>query len=284
MKKCLFAILSILICFSCKSQKKVFQSEKLEKKWELNGLVVPECIAYDENNNILFVSNIGSKSPGLEDGKGFISKISLDGKIINLKWVEGLNAPKGMTVFHNYLYVADINKLVQIDIELGIIVQSIPVREALFINDVVADNLGFIYATDTKSKLIYKFMENSYKVLSSDSSFLGPNGIIVDNDFLIAGAGNKLVKINPNSGDVNDLILNTGQVDGLAKLDDTTYLISEWKGKIYLAFTNKEKELILDTSPIENMKTADFYYHPELQQIFIPTFFNNSVVCYQFKN
>jgi hypothetical protein len=72
---------------------------------------------------------------GQKDDKGSIGKIGLDGKIINIEWVRGLNAPKGMGIFKNNLYVADITDVVVIDIDKGEIKKRIPVPNAEGLND-----------------------------------------------------------------------------------------------------------------------------------------------------
>ena len=51
----------------------------------------------------IYVSNI-SNHPFKKDGSGFISKVDLDGKIVELNWVGKLNAPKGLTIVNDKLY------------------------------------------------------------------------------------------------------------------------------------------------------------------------------------
>ena len=51
------------------------------------------------------------------DGNGFISIIRLDGKIDTAKWVTGLNAPKGLRIFEDMLWVSCLDELVGIDMK-----------------------------------------------------------------------------------------------------------------------------------------------------------------------
>ena len=61
----------------------------------------PESVIYSPKQDILFVSNIDGK-PNEKDQKGFISKVSpSNGNIIELSWITGLNAPKGMAIYNN---------------------------------------------------------------------------------------------------------------------------------------------------------------------------------------
>ena len=75
-----------------------FSQHSLVKKWETDStLKIPESVLFDGGNQVLYASNIGTR-PDAKDGSGSIGKIGLDGKIISVDWVAGLNAPKGMGV------------------------------------------------------------------------------------------------------------------------------------------------------------------------------------------
>ena len=75
---------------------------------------LPESVIYD-SNDVLYVSNI-TDHPFNKDGTGYISKIGLDGAVIEKKWVDNLNAPKGLTISNDKLYIADVDELVEVDI------------------------------------------------------------------------------------------------------------------------------------------------------------------------
>ena len=68
-----------------------------EEVWSLDGFHAPESALLDNERNVLYVSNI-SGEPNAKDGVGFISKVSLDGKMQEAEWVKGLNAPKGLVM------------------------------------------------------------------------------------------------------------------------------------------------------------------------------------------
>ena len=63
---------------------------------------------------VYFVANING-SPLGKDGNGFISRLTRDGKVDSLKFIAGgrggavLNAPKGMAISGDTLWVADID-------------------------------------------------------------------------------------------------------------------------------------------------------------------------------
>ena len=90
--------------------------DHMEIAWETEKVFeLPESVIYDSKNDVLYVSNI-TDHPFKKDGTGYISKIGLDGTIIEKKWVDNLNAPKGLTISKEKLYIADVDELVEVDI------------------------------------------------------------------------------------------------------------------------------------------------------------------------
>ena len=107
------------VCFSLVSINA--QKVTVQKLWATDTILkVPESVLVDDKENCLWVSNIDGAANG-KDGKGSISKLSKTGTPINLDWVTGLNAPKGMAKYKQELYVADLTELVVIDIKKGVI-------------------------------------------------------------------------------------------------------------------------------------------------------------------
>ena len=74
--------------------------------WSTEGFSAPESVVYDAEKSFFYVSNVDG-SPVAKDGRGWLSKLAKDGKMIKPKWVDGsraiskrwkgaLNAPKGL--------------------------------------------------------------------------------------------------------------------------------------------------------------------------------------------
>ena len=134
--KQIFTLSAIALSITLQAQ------HSLEKKWETDStLKTPESVLFDAGNKTLYVSNIDGKGDE-KDGSGSIGKVSLDGKIIATDWVPGLNAPKGLALVKNILWVADLDELVTIDITKGQITNHIKIPGAIFLNDVAADAKG----------------------------------------------------------------------------------------------------------------------------------------------
>ena len=144
----------ILLCF-IPFQRSIAQEHTLVKLWQTDTLLkTPESVLFDAGGKVLFESNIDGQ-PWEKDGKGSVGKVGLDGKIIQVDWVTGLNAPKGLGKYKNFLYAADIDNVVVIDIDKAAVVKRIPVEGAEGLNDISVDKNGKVWVTDSKAGKIY---------------------------------------------------------------------------------------------------------------------------------
>jgi hypothetical protein len=272
----------IVSCFSSFSQKEeAFQSDLLTKKWVTpRDFDVPESVCFDATRNVFYVSNIGG-NPSKKDNNGFISKCSPDGKILTLKWVTGFNAPKGMGIFNNKLFVADIDRVAEIDIEKGTLVKFHNIPGARFLNDIAVDSQGNIYISDTEGLKIYKIGPGGIELWLDDKILTAANGLFVEGNTLLIGC-NKIVKADIPTRKIEVWLDNTGNIDGLEGMGDGRYLFSDWKGSIYIVGKDKKIEKILDTSK-QQIMAADINYIPSKKLLFVPTFFDNRVFAYKLK-
>ena len=263
------------------AQNDFFQSEKLKKIWESKDLNVPESVLPVPDKGILYISNIGSKNPTEKNNSGFISILGTDGQIKNLQWSKGLNSPKGMAIFGEDLYVTEVDQITKISLKTGEKVKSYPVEGAKFLNDIAVNENGVLFITDSQTGAVLKLENDTVSVLLLPGTFPSPNGIIWAKDKIIVGTGDKVVSVNPSTLEIEDCLLNTGGVDGLVMLEPGIFVFSNWPGTIYIMKKGEEKELLLDTSSSETSKTADFGYISDTKRLYVPTFFNSSIVCYE---
>ncbi len=160
----------------------------LQPAWQTAAIFEgPESVIYDAKQKILYVSNVNGQATE-ENGKGYISQLSLTGELINQHWVDGLDAPKGLAIFGDKLYVADIKQLVEIDINTGKISQRYPTTDAVFLNDVAADNNGNIYVSDMLTDQIYRLANGKFSSWIKDPALEFPNGLLVEDNQLIVGS------------------------------------------------------------------------------------------------
>ena len=276
MKKVLFSVIAsflVILAFA--------QQHSLVKVWETDSVMkVPESVLPDIKRKVLYVANIDGTDPWAKDDKGSIGKIGLDGKIINIEWVRGLNAPKGMGIFKNNLYVADITDVVVIDIEKGEIKKRIPVPNAEGLNDITVDPKGVVYVSDSKAKRVY--MVKGDVANPHLEGLQAPNGVLwhKENLYVLDKGGLYRVEYDRKLTKLADGM--EGGTDGVEPVYDKEYIVSGWAGVIYYVFADGTKEILLDTRN-EKKNTADIGYDPATRMVYVPTFWRNSVVAYELK-
>ncbi len=268
---CLFAC----FCFLAASSQ-----HQLIKKWESDSVFkVPESVLYDPDHNVLYVTNIEGQ-PWEKDGLGSIGKLDPNGTVINAEWITGLNAPKGMGLYHHTLYVADLDKVVVIDLHQGKISFSIEVPGAQGLNDISIDGRGVIYVSDSKGKKIYR-IENG-KPETFLENLKGPNGVLIYRNDLYVLDGGGMYKMNADKS----LKLITdgmdGGTNGIENINGEDFIVSCWSGVIWYVKADGTKEKLLDTRD-QKINTADIGYDAGKKMLYVPTFWKNSVVAYEVK-
>lgn len=256
------------------------QQHELSKKWETDTLLkVPESVLYDAADKVLYVSNIDGQ-PWEKDGKGSIGKVGLDGKIIAVDWVTGLEAPKGLALYKNKLYVADVDKVVVIDTKTASIELTIPVEGALGLNDLTVDKKGNVYVSDSKNKKIHR-IENG-KVSTWLENLKGPNGVlIIGEDLYVLDAGS-LYKVEKDKSLTKLADGMDGGTDGIENVTGKDFIVSCWQGSIWYVNADGTKQNLLDTRD-QKINTADIGYDAKNRIVFVPTFWKNKIVAYELK-
>lgn len=273
--------IALLIVSSLLSSALFAQKHKLVKKWETDSLLkVPESVLLDKNSNVLYVSNIDGKDPWGKDGKGSIGKVGTDGKIISAEWVTGLNAPKGLGLLNNKLYVADIDKVAVIDISKGSISQTIPVEGAEGLNDITIDKKGIVYVSDSKTKKVHRIDNGT--VTTWVEKLQEPNGVLsVGDDFYVLDNGG-MYKIEENKSLTKIADGMEGGTDGIENVSGKDFLVSCWAGSIWYVGADGNKEHLLDTRN-QDINAADIGYDAKNRIVYVPTFWKNRIVAYQLK-
>ena len=256
------------------------QNHALVKKWETDTLLkTPESVLYDAKEKLLYVSNIDGV-PNEKDGKGSIGKVGLDGRILQVDWVSGLNAPKGMGIYKNKLYVADLTEVVVIDIAKAQIVQHIPVEGSVFLNDITIDKNGAVWVSDTRINKVYKIEKGFVQTMFQHLQ--GPNGLLAVGDELMILDKGSLLKMLATG---NLAVVAEGMdpsTDGIEMVQPNEFLVSSWAGVIYYVYANGNKQTLLDTRE-KKINTADIGYDAKNRILYVPTFYKNKVVAYELK-
>ena len=105
-------ILTCLLLLFLHSWSSHAQKHKLVQLWSTDAVVAtPESVLPDLKNNILYVSLIDG-GPWDVDGKGGIGRLTDMGTNYDSLWFTGLNAPKGLGMYRDRMYAADISEVV----------------------------------------------------------------------------------------------------------------------------------------------------------------------------
>jgi sugar lactone lactonase YvrE len=251
-------------------------SQSLSKIWICSdGLKTPESVLYDVSSSCIFVSNING-NPTEKDGNGFIAILSTDGKIKNLHWVTGLNAPKGQAISKGNLYVADIDELVEINIKQSKITNRFKVENAKFLNDVTVSEDGTVYFSDMLDHKIYAFADGKVSLWLDDKILENVNGLWAEKGKLYIGNA-QIYQADLKTKAIKSMVENCNGIDGLERLPDGNFIYSNWEGRIFITKGSKSIKLI-DTVGKQN--TADIDVVPEKNLVLVPTFSGNSVEAY----
>ncbi|MGB6349350.1 MAG: hypothetical protein WBG10_04910 [Pseudolabrys sp.] len=205
-----------------------------------------ESVAYDPRGKVFYVSDFGPDlKPADKDGKGKITKISLDGKILEDGFLPAkgqvLNKPKGIWIRGDRLWVTDIDAVWVFDLKTkegkrlelpGITFANDPtvMGGALYISDNRSDQLVRVEPADfLKSKFAPKI-----GVLFKDKA-INPNGLFPGKGgaLLMVGLKDKdnlraIYSMAPGKDPVA-LTDNFGQLDGLYQMRNGDILVTDWK-------------------------------------------------------
>ena len=256
------------------------------------GFATPESVEYSAADDTYLVANINGDPFGT-DNNGFISKVSPDGKVITLKWIEGgqngvtLNAPKGMTIVQGSLYVADLDTVRVFEVASGKPVRSIAIKGATFLNGLAASSKGdAIYVTDSGfnagfaasgTDAIHRVkLDGTVQQLASSKDMGHPNGVWDDNGtilYVTFGSG-KLMAIGGGKP-VTFPAPPAGQLDGLVQVKGGRILASSWEGKAIYALGGDRKFTTLADSLDA---PADLGVDTKRNRLLIPLFQQNKVV------
>ncbi len=269
----------------------------LQKIAEAAGMKTPESVRFDAAQDLWFVSNINGPAAGKDDN-GFIVRLSADGAPMDsTPFIEGgkkgvtLNAPKGMALVGDTLWVADIDAVRAFNAKTGAPIASVAITGAAFLNDVVAGPDGSIYITDTGVRFddrgqmthpgpdaIIQIIGRQYKAVATFAGQPGPNGIAWDaanGRFLINAFTSKNFFIwKPGMATPDSVGIGAGGGDGLEVLADGRALYTSWADSSLSVFVNGKSTTLMKGLP----DPADIGYDQKRQRVAVPLFNNGKVV------
>jgi hypothetical protein len=216
------------------------------------GFATPETALWDARRGHWIVSNVNGGGAA-KDGNGFLSLLAANGGVTNRRWVAGgaagavLNAPKGMLIRRDTLWVADIDVVRAFDAATGRALRGIAVPGAVFLNDLAAGPDGAIYVTDTGITFdaaggvhhpgpdrVWRIGPNGrVSVVAQGDALAWPNGIEYDSAgrrFLLAPLHGHVVQDWRPGREPRAVATGPGGYDGVEALSGGRVLVSSQDG------------------------------------------------------
>jgi glucose/arabinose dehydrogenase len=242
---------------------------------KVTGLAMPESVIVHPDGR-QFVTEIGEFGKA---GDGMVTQINPDGSQATL--ADGMDDPKGIDLFDNALYVADINRVLKVtlDGETEVIAEADDFPgTAQFLNDVEIDGQGNVYVSDSGNDDginagIYKITPDGAitEVMGTDTGINRPNGLLNDGAqrLLVADFGTgDLFTLDTNSGQAEKVNSGFGGADGLVRDAQGFLYVSDWNnGKLWQLIEPKATpQLIRD----DFKAAADITLSADGQSVLVP--------------
>jgi hypothetical protein len=221
------------------------------------GFAFPESVAYDPKAKVLYMSQFGGTElkPAEKDGNGKISKLSLDGKVLEERFLppagETMNKPKGIWVKGNRLWVTDIDVVWIFDLKTrkG---KKLEIPGITFANDpaIVGNSL---YVSDNRADRVYRVEPADFlntketpqisivlagKSVSPNGLYPGKRGALLIVGFMSPKDPRGIYSLD-KSGDLKELAKAIGRLDGLYQMQDGSILATDWNSGSLFRWTEK---------------------------------------------
>ena len=270
-------------------------AEDDKELWKLTeGFDGPESAFYDVASGHLFLSHVAGGGDE-KDGIGWISKLTLDGQLVELKWFDGLNSPKGLRSHDGTLWVSDIDRIIAIDIATGNQLKEVQIQGAAFLNDLAIGPTGTVYVADMVQSAIYQYKDDELSLFDKGEHLEHPNGLLVVKDTLYVGAWGTGFHPDDFSTDIlghfysidipskkKTLITTkpTGHLDGVEIDGKGGFIVTDWvNGKLF-HITSKGTVTILQEY---EKGVADHAYVLSKRLLLLPHMMNNTLTAFRMR-
>jgi hypothetical protein len=210
------------------------------------GFSGPESVLHDMEADVYLVANINGELRE-KDGNGFVSRLSPEGEVLELRWIDGqtpgvtLDAPGGMALVADTLFVTDIDCIRGFHRLTGEPVRELCMEEGASLDDLASTRNGNLYFSESGSSgspgavfLLRGTADVPQKVALADGSILegeelgGPNGLEVDDEGLVVATfrSGEVFRVTLGGQRVPLLSPSPLGFEGLVALGDGTFLVS----------------------------------------------------------
>jgi dipeptidyl aminopeptidase/acylaminoacyl peptidase len=272
------------------------ESGMFRKVGETPNLQGPESARYDRDLDVWFVSNING-TPLQRDNNGYISRLRPDGTPYSVKFIEGgkkgvtLNAPKGLAINGDTLWVADIDVARAFNKRTGDLIANVSTQgRARFLNGAAVGPDGAVYMTDTgvlfgsKGEVshpgpdqVFRITRGGAKPALTSPKLEGPNGITWDPQqkrfVIVSFLGKGIYGWKPGDKDVESLGSGPGQQDGVVFLPDGRLLVTSWTDSSLFVLEHGQARKVATKVP----SPADIDVEPKDSRVAVPLLMENRV-------
>ncbi|MDF1562884.1 MAG: SMP-30/gluconolactonase/LRE family protein [Deltaproteobacteria bacterium] len=252
------------------------------------GFATPESVLHDDAADLYLVSNINGSPLGVDDN-GFISRVTPEGKVKELKWIDGaredvtLNAPKGMAISEGLLYVTDIDHVRRFDLKTGDPRGAFQIVGATFLNDLTVGPDGALYVSDmgmmigpegfgpSGTDAIHRIEgPDRHAPLVKSTELNRPNGLCWESETLrVVTFGAKELYAIEEGKKTRVLELPAGRLDGIVATPEGQLLISSWEARTIFAGPAAGPFVPL----LEDLQSpADLGYDARRARVLVPLF------------
>jgi hypothetical protein len=256
----------------------------------LGDLHQPESVKYDSGKDVFYISNmVGFGSD--KDANGYIVEVSAGdltrSKIFAESGKSGviLDAPKGMAIQGDTLWICDIDKMRAISRTTGLPLATLDLSPhgAVLLNDVTVGGDGELYISDTGILMtpkgvihpggdkIFRISNGAVSVFAAGDILGRPNGVVWDseqNRLVVASFADfksELYTINA-SGERRLLGAANGRFDGVEPLGRGRFMVATWSDSSVRLIGNRASARIASNV----MQPADIGFDSRRGRLAIP--------------
>jgi sugar lactone lactonase YvrE len=264
------------------------------------GFMGPAAVVVDTVDQVYLVSNLNGR-PGERNANGFISRISPEGEVLDVRWTDhilagtdlALHSPKGMAIRGDSLLVADMNCVRILHRGTGQPLARECVMTADYLSDVDVGPDGSVYVLDSGRRLgsngepqstgtdaVYRLVlgEGGRSTTLARGEELGhPSAVAVGTRgiFVATARSGEIFRVVPGQARTPVYPATGRYLDGIVFLPDGGFAFSSWSDETVFRVTAEGRvERLLENVPTP----GGLAYDAERNRLIVPLTEENRVI------
>jgi sugar lactone lactonase YvrE len=292
----------IVLLAGCNSAEREIDGRHV---FTVEGFDQPESVQYDPELDVFYVSNVFGYG-SVRDGAGYISWFDAGNPsrrgILASGGSDGvtLNAPKGLALTGDTLWVADIDVVRGFNRRTGALVAELDLSAygAILLNSIAVGPEGTLYVTDTGivmgekgieypggDKILVIERSGSVSILAAGPDLGHPNGIRWDPSgerLLVVSFhpfASEAYAVQPATGERTVLARGTGRFDGVTVLGVDRFLLTSWSdSSLSFVANGMTRKIVSDL-----WQPADLGFDTHRSRVAIPLVLPSRVEVWEFE-